>query len=36
MVAMEDSFEQRARIAELLAETEALDWDLDWHPDAPF
>ena len=32
---MEDSFEQRARIAELLAETEALDWDLDWHPDAP-
>ena len=35
IVPMEDSFEQRARIAELLAETEALDWDLDWHPDAP-
>ena len=35
LVLMEDSFEQRARIAELLAETEALNWDLDWHPDAP-
>ncbi|HUG49735.1 MAG TPA: hypothetical protein VLZ78_01935, partial [Terrimesophilobacter sp.] len=34
-VGMEESFEQAARIAELLAETEALDWDLDWHPDAP-
>jgi hypothetical protein len=32
---MEDSFEQAARIAELLAETAALDWDLNWHPDAP-
>jgi hypothetical protein len=35
MVGMEDSYEQQARIAELLAETEALDWDLDWDPDAP-
>jgi hypothetical protein len=33
MVLMEDSFDQQARIAELLAETEALDWDLDWQPD---
>jgi hypothetical protein len=32
---MEDSFDQKARIAELLAETGALDWDPDWHPDAP-
>jgi hypothetical protein len=40
IVGMEGSFEQQARIAELLAETEDLDWDLDcgldWHPDAPF
>ena len=28
---MEDSFEQQARIAELIADTEALDWDPDWH-----
>jgi hypothetical protein len=35
MVGMEDSFEQQARIAELLAETEALNWDLDATFDAP-